>query len=140
MVRETVRGKKGLFAQIVAASALLQVLGLLLPAAFGVIIDRVLPRGDGGLLAFLGVMLAVGVLTHLAVGQLRTLLLAMLRTRIDGEMTEGIVAHLLALPYRFFALRGAGDLVTRTSSIAQVRALLSGQIVAAMLDGPMAVG
>ncbi|MGV9305560.1 peptidase domain-containing ABC transporter [Nonomuraea sp. NPDC004354] len=140
VVRAAVRDKKALFAQIIAASALLQVMGLLLPAASGVITDRVLPGGDEGLLAFLGIMLAVGVLTHLAVGQLRTLLLAMLRTRVDGEMTEGIVAHLMALPYRFFALRGAGDLVTRTASLAQVRALLSGQIVAAMLDGPMAAG
>jgi ATP-binding cassette, subfamily B, bacterial len=46
----------------------------------------------------------------------------------------------VALPYRYFTQRGTGDLLTRASSVSTLRDLLTGQIVTAVLDGPLALG
>jgi ABC-type bacteriocin/lantibiotic exporter with double-glycine peptidase domain len=130
--------RKGLLAQILAASALLQVLGLGLAAAFQVIVDRVLP-GGGHLLMLAGAAVLAAAATQFAVAYLRSVLLVTLRARADGEVTRNLVAHLVALPYRYFATRGKGDLLNRSNSVASLRETLTGQILSTLLDGPLAL-
>ncbi|MEU6408119.1 peptidase domain-containing ABC transporter [Microbispora sp. NPDC046933] len=131
--------RKGLFAQVLAASALLQVLGLGLATAFQVVVDRILPRGDEGLLALAGAAVLAAVVTQFAVSYLRSLLLVALRARTDGEVTRNLVSHLVALPYRYFTTRGKGDLLNRSNSVAFLRQMLTGQILSTLLDGPLAL-
>ncbi|MEV5407690.1 peptidase domain-containing ABC transporter [Thermopolyspora sp. NPDC052614] len=131
--------RKGLLAQIIAASALLQVLGLGLAAGFQVIVDRVLPGGGEHLLALAGAAVLAATATQFAVAYLRSVLLVALRARTDGEVTRDLVAHLVALPYRYFATRGKGDLLNRSNSVASLREMLTGQILSTLLDGPLAV-
>ncbi|WP_433247732.1 peptidase domain-containing ABC transporter [Streptosporangium sp. CA-135522] len=146
-VRTLVLRRRGLLAQVVAASLILQLLGLALPVFSEALVDRVLPAGTGGtsagaagLPAVLGAGLLLAALTQFAVGYLRSVLLLAVRAGADAELTRGVVSHLIALPYRYFALRGTGDLVTRASSVGVLRDMLTGQILSALLDGPLAVG
>ncbi|WP_214413343.1 peptidase domain-containing ABC transporter [Sphaerisporangium fuscum] len=132
--------RRGLLAQVVLASLLLQVLGLALPLFSQVLVDQVLPMGAGTLLAVLGGGILLATLTQFVVGALRSMLLVAVRAGADAELTRGVVSHLITLPYRYFALRGTGDLVTRASSVAVLREMLTGQILSALLDGPLAVG
>ncbi|KAA9378332.1 peptidase domain-containing ABC transporter [Microbispora cellulosiformans] len=138
-LRALVLRRKGLLTQVLAASVLLQVLGLGLATAFQVVVDRILPRGDSGLLALLGVAVLVAVVTQFAVGYLRSVLLVALRSRTDGEVTRNLVSHLVALPYRYFAVRGKADLVNRSNSVMALRETLTGQILSSLLDGPLAL-
>src|SRR6185312_8844817 len=69
-----------------------------------------------------------------------SLLLLALRARADHDVTGTVVRHLFSLPYRYFADRGSGDLVLRTQSVAALRELLSGQVLAALLDAPLMLG
>ncbi|MFD0891613.1 ABC transporter transmembrane domain-containing protein, partial [Streptosporangium algeriense] len=87
-----------------------------------------------------GVGLALAAVTQLAVGCLRSVLLVAIRASADAELTGGVVSHLIALPYRYFALRGKGDLMTRAGSVAVLREMLTGQVLSALLDGPLALG
>ncbi|MEU8325579.1 ATP-binding cassette domain-containing protein [Nonomuraea sp. NPDC048881] len=50
-----------------------------------------------------------------------------------------MVGQLFALPYGYFTLRGTSDLVMSTQSAASLRAMPSGQVLSALLDGPPAV-
>ncbi len=138
-LRALVFRRKGLLAQVVAASVLLQVLGLGLATAFQIVVDRILPRGGSGLLSLLGVAVLVAVVTQFAVSYLRSVLLVALRSRTDGEVTRNLVSHLVALPYRYFAVRGKGDLVNRSNSVIALRETLTGQILSSLLDGPLAL-
>ncbi|NRQ34625.1 peptidase domain-containing ABC transporter [Nonomuraea sp. NN258] len=131
--------RKGLLAQVLAASLLLQVLGLGLAAAFQVVVDRVLPRADERLLLLAGAAVLAAAVTQFAVAYLRSVLLVALRARTDGEVTRNLVSHLVALPYRYFATRGKGDLLTRSNSVAAVRQTLTGQVLSTLLDGPLAL-
>ncbi|GIH72749.1 peptidase domain-containing ABC transporter [Sphaerimonospora thailandensis] len=139
-LRTLLMRRRGLLAQVVATSVILQLLGLALPVFSEILVDRVLPMGAGGLLAVLGAGLLLATLTQFVVGYLRNALLVAIRAGADAELTRGVVEHLIALPYRYFTRRGAGDLVTRAGSVTVLRDMLTGQILSALLDGPLAVG
>ncbi|MDF5752813.1 peptidase domain-containing ABC transporter [Spongiactinospora sp. TRM90649] len=134
------RRRKGLLAQIVAASLLLQLLGLALPMFSQLLLDTIIPARSVDVLTLLGGSVLLAGAAQFVIGYLRSALLVAVRARADQQLTEGVVSHLVALPYRYFTRRGNGDLVTRAASVSTLSALLTGQIVAALLDGPLAVG
>ncbi|MEV0237652.1 peptidase domain-containing ABC transporter [Nonomuraea sp. NPDC050786] len=139
-LKDLVMRRRGLIAQVVLASLLLQLLGLVLPLFSQVLVDRVLPMGAESLLGLLGAGVVLATVTQFVLGALRSVLLVAVRAGADAELTRGVVSHLIALPYRYFATRGTGDLVTRAGSVAVLREMLTGQILSALLDGPLAIG
>ncbi|MFI7463934.1 peptidase domain-containing ABC transporter [Nonomuraea sp. NPDC049646] len=139
-VRTLFRRRRGLLAQLIAASLLLQVLGLALPMFSQLLLDSIVPRRAVDVLPLLGVCVLLAGAAQLVIGYLRAALLVAVRARADQELTESLVGHLVALPYRYFQQRGKGDLVTRAGSVSTLGDILTGQVVAALLDGPLAVG
>ncbi|MER7134225.1 peptidase domain-containing ABC transporter [Streptosporangium saharense] len=139
-VRTLLRRRRGLLAQVVAASLLLQLLGLALPLASEFLVDTVIPARALDLLPLLGVAVLLAGAAQFVIGYLRAALLVAVRARADRELTESVVAHLVALPYRYFTQRGTGDLLARATGVSTLREILTGQIVTALLDGPLAVG
>ncbi|NUW34446.1 peptidase domain-containing ABC transporter [Nonomuraea sp. SMC257] len=139
-VRTLFRRRRGLLAQVIAASLLLQLLGLGLPLLSELLIDTVIPSRAAGVLSLLGGAALLAGAAQFVIGYLRSAMLVAVRARADQELTEGVVGHLVALPYRYFTRRGKGDLMTRAASVSALGDILTGQIVAALLDGPLAVG
>ncbi|WP_248958122.1 peptidase domain-containing ABC transporter [Sphaerisporangium perillae] len=131
------RRSRGLVISVVLASLLLQALGLVLPLGSGLIVDRVLPSGTTDLLPLLGAGVAVAVAAQLVLGLLRVRMLSALQVRADRDLTTETMRHLFSLPYRFFAQRGTGDLVTRAEGVTAIRELATGQVLPALLDGPL---
>ncbi|PTL79848.1 peptidase domain-containing ABC transporter [Vitiosangium sp. GDMCC 1.1324] len=125
--------------RIVVLSAVLQLFALAVPVLTGMVVDRVVPRGDYQLLAVLSLSLATLVIFHLVSSLLRGHLLLELRTRIDTSMTLGFLDHLVDLTLAFFQLRPAGDLMMRMSTQALVRELLSSTAISTLLDGTLVV-
>jgi ABC-type bacteriocin/lantibiotic exporter with double-glycine peptidase domain len=123
--------------RIVALSAVLQLFALSVPVLTGMVVDRVVPRGDYHLLLVLSVALGTLVFFQLLASLIRGHLLLELRTRIDYGMALGFLDHLVELAYSFFQLRPAGDLMTRMSSQATVREILSSTTISTLLDGTM---
>ncbi|MEU7898594.1 peptidase domain-containing ABC transporter [Nonomuraea sp. NPDC049152] len=139
-VRTLFRRRRGLLAQVIAASLLLQLLGLALPLFSELLIDTIVPSRAAEVLSLLGGAVLLAGAAQFVIGYLRAALLVAVRARADQELTEGVVGHLVALPYRYFTQRGKGDLVTRAASVSALGDILTGQVVAALLDGPLAVG
>ncbi len=121
--------------RLLVTSLLLQLLALALPVSTGLLVDRVLPRGDVHLLALLAVGLA-GVLTFdFLASFIRAHLMLHLRTRLDTRMTLGFLDHLVALPYGFFQQRSTGDLMMRLNSNTTIREMLTASAMSGLLDG-----
>ncbi|WP_066367718.1 peptidase domain-containing ABC transporter [Herbidospora mongoliensis] len=139
-LRTLLQRRRGLLAQVIAASLLLQLLGLALPFFSEILLDTVLPHRAVDLLPLLGIAVLIAGAAQFVLGYLRAALMVTVRASADQELSEGVVRHLVALPYTYFTQRGTGDLVTRASSVTMLRELLTGQIVTAILDGPLAVG
>ena len=132
-----VLGQSGLLTRIVVLSVLLQVLALAVPVLTGVLVDRVIPRGDQHLL----LVLTVGVVSLLAfrlvASLVRSFLLLYLRTRLDARLALEFLEHLVGLPYLFFQQRSAGDLAMRLNSNSTIRELLTSSALSTVLDGSM---
>lgn len=128
-------GRTGLLPRIVVISLLVQVFGLAVPMLTGELIDRVLPRGDLYLLTVILVGLSILIVFNLLATMIRGHLLLHMRTVLDTKMTLGFLDHLVSLPYSYFQLRGAGDLMMRMNSNATVREVLTSTTLSAILDG-----
>jgi ATP-binding cassette, subfamily B, bacterial len=135
-----VPGFKPLVAQMVGASATLLTLGLGLALVTATLIDRVLPANDNIALNIVGLGVALLVTTQLITSYLRGVLVAYLQHHVDARIVPDFVEHLLSLPFAFFAHRSSGDLMLRIGSHAMVRELLTGEIIAAPLDGLLVLG
>ncbi len=132
-------GTKGFMAQILASSALLQILGLVFPLFTMILVDMILPSQGFSLLFTLGIGMVILVLAQVALGFLRGSLALYLEARLDAEVMLGFFEHVLMLPFRFFQERTSGDLLMRLGSIAVIREELTSETVSAVLDGAMAV-
>jgi ABC-type bacteriocin/lantibiotic exporter with double-glycine peptidase domain len=139
-VRSIVLDHRGLWGQVIVTSLALQLLGLAMPAVTEIIVDRVVGARDTALLTAIGIGLAMAVAYQFVIGCLRSHLVLSLRVRADRELTDAVVAHLLALPYRFFAQRGTVDIVTRVASVSAVREIIARNLLPVLLDGPLTVG
>jgi ATP-binding cassette, subfamily B, bacterial len=69
---------------------------------------------------------------------LRSHLLLQLRTHLDVRLTTAFVEHLVNLPYAFFLMRSAGDLMMRLQSHTIVRESLTTGTISALIDGSLA--
>ncbi len=130
-------GARGLVTQILIASGLLQLSGLVFPLFTMVLVDTILPAQDVGMLTVLGIGMLVLVLSQTVLGFLRSSLGLFLEARLDVEVMLGFFEHTLLLPFRFFQERTSGDLLMRLGSIAIIRDVLTGQLVSAVLDGSL---
>ena len=111
--------------RIVVTSAMVQLFALAVPLLIGVLVDRVIPRGDLQLLAVLAAGLAASWASTSSRRCCARYLLLDLRTQLDARMTLDFLDHLVDLPYAFFQQRSAGDLIMRMGSNATVREILT---------------
>lgn len=125
--------------QVLAATLVLQLLGLAVPLVTKLVVDRVLPAGAEGVLGLLALAVGVWLGAQAVTAFLRTALLLFLQARLDSRMMVGFLDHLLSLPYPFFQSRGVGDLALRLASNSIIRELLTGQAVSVVLDAGFAV-
>lgn len=125
------------FALVCLHSIFLRLLALALVFCTGVVVDQVIPRRDHDLLSTLGLGFMLMSIFNFLSSSIRAHLVLDLRTKVDHRITSRFVEHLVALPYSFFHLRPAGDLMVRLNSHAWVREILTGAATAALLDGPL---
>ncbi len=129
--------QRGVLARIVVTSLFLQILILAVPVTTGLVIDRIVPREDRRLLLVVAVGAAAVVAFKVLASVVRSYLLVHLRTRLDAGLAIEFLEHLVALPYRFFQQRTAGDLAMRLTSNATIREFLTSAALSGVLDGLM---
>jgi ATP-binding cassette, subfamily B, bacterial len=129
------KGERSAFRQVVVMSILLRVFALAVPLLTGILVDKVVPRGDHHLLVVAGCGVIMLIAFDALASVVRAHLLLHLRTRIDTRMTVGFLDHLVALPFSFFQTRSTGDLLLRVGSNATVREILTANTLSGLLDG-----
>ncbi|HYI03176.1 peptidase domain-containing ABC transporter [Hyalangium sp.] len=127
--------ERPLLGRVAVMSLLIQVFALALPSLTGAVVDRVVPNGDESLLGILAGGMAALVVFQFLSALVRSHLLLHLRTHLDARLTLGFLDHLVHLPFSFFQVRAAGDLMNRLNSNATVRELLTSGALSALLDG-----
>jgi ABC-type bacteriocin/lantibiotic exporter with double-glycine peptidase domain len=133
-------GDARVLSPIIFASLLVQVFALGLPLLTGLLVERVIPRGDRFMLACLAAGLSIVVVFNLVTSLVRAQLLVYLRTHVDTRLMHRFVEHLLSLPYAFFQERPTGDLVMRLNSHTNIREVVTSGVLSGVLDGTMVIG
>ena len=123
------------FIQILGASLMLQMIGLLFPVASQILIDRVLVPKQESWLWGLALGLSLAVLGRALLTLLRSWVVQTMQTTMDLTLMKQFMEHLLRLPLSFFHQRRPGDLMQRIQSNTTVRNLFSSRSVSALFDG-----
>jgi ATP-binding cassette subfamily B protein RaxB len=103
-----------------------------------VAVDEAVLKGDDGLLGALALGFGLLLLIGVAAEWLRAHVLLFLGGALNFQMGASLFHHLVRLPLDWFEKRHIGDLVSRFRSTEPIENLVSGGVVAVMVDGAMA--
>jgi HlyB family type I secretion system ABC transporter len=107
-------------------------LQLVLPILTQVVVDRVLPRHDLGLLWIVMGGLAAVLVAVTAATLVQRYMLARVAVRVDTDTLDFLTAKLLDLPMRYFSTRRTGDIERRLAGLREVRQFVIGSGVQAL--------
>lgn len=124
----------GAVLQILFASLVLLLFGLVMPSTTAIVINSIVPLSLLDMLPVFGLGMLLIVLTHLMLNYVRSVILIKLEARIDAHLMISFFDHLLSLPLRYFQLRSSGDIISRLGSNALLRDMLNTQLISSILD------
>lgn len=127
------------FAQVMALSVILQLAALASPFFLQVGIDTVFPSFDRDLLWVLALGFGGLALVNMITTWLRSLVLIGLSSALSYQVVVNLFRHLLRLPLPWFEKRHVGDIISRFGSTQPISDLLSQGLIAAVIDGSMAL-
>ena len=120
--------------EVLVASFFLQLLGLVSPLFFQVVIDKVLVHHSLSTLDVLMVGLVIVALFEVVLGALRTFVFSQTTNKIDVELGARLFDHLMALPLAYFANRRVGDSVARVRELENIRNFITGSALTITVD------
>ena len=123
-----------LLGEVFVASFVLQLVALVTPLFFQVVMDKVLVHRSFTTLDVIAVGLLVVVTFEVLFSALRSYVFAHTSSRIDVELGARLFRHLLNLPLSYFRARQVGDSVARVRELENIRSFLTGSGVTALLD------
>jgi len=131
---EAARPYRHLFAEVLVASAVVQLLALLLPLFFQVVVDKVLVHRVESTLQVLVVGLLLVSVFEVVLSGLRSGLLNHTTSRMDVVLGARLYHHLLSLPLAFFESRRVGDVVARVRELDSLRQFVTGTALVLVID------
>ncbi|WP_193166104.1 peptidase domain-containing ABC transporter [Microbulbifer hainanensis] len=132
-------GLKRSLSQVLLLSLLLQLFAVVTPFYVQTVVDDVILRGDDNLLLVLAIGFGLLLLIQTGTNALREWVILHISSRLNMQMAANLFRHLIRLPMSYFSTRHMGDVVSRFGSLQKVRELLTTGLVAAVVDGIMAL-
>lgn len=125
---------KKMLGEILLASFFIQLLALVTPLFFQVVVDKVLAHQSLTTLDVLAIGMLGVCLFDVLLGGLRNYQLAHTSQRIDVTLSSLLYRHLLTLPLAYFRQRQVGVTVARVHELKTVREFLTGNALTLCLD------
>ncbi|WP_223261947.1 ABC transporter transmembrane domain-containing protein [Cardinium endosymbiont of Dermatophagoides farinae] len=125
---------RAILAEVLSFSLVLQLLALILPLFFQIIMDKVIVYKTHHTLDVLIFGLVVTSTFEVVLKGLREYQYAHTTRRIDMLLGMKLVKHLLGLPLLYFKNRPVGSLVTRVCQLDSIRSFLSGALFSLVVD------
>ena len=123
-----------LLLEVLGVSLLLQLFGLVSPLMFQVVMDKVLVNRTYSTLNVVCMTLLIASVFEVLLTGLRNHVFAHTTNRIDVELGARLFRHLVALPLGYFGARRVGDTVARVRELENIRNILTGQALTALID------
>jgi ATP-binding cassette subfamily B protein RaxB len=125
--------------QVVLLSLVLQLAVLATPFFLQISIDTVFPAFDSDLLLMLALGFGGLTVINFMASWLRSLILVTLSSSLSYQVIVNLFRHLVRLPLDYFEKRHVGDVISRFGSTQPISQLVSQGMIAAFIDGLMAI-
>jgi subfamily B ATP-binding cassette protein HlyB/CyaB len=123
-----------LLGEVLIASFFIQLLALITPLFFQVVIDKVLVHKGLTTLDVLAIGLLVVSIFEVVLTGLRTYVFSHTTNRIDVELGTRLFRHMLRLPLSYFQSRRVGSLVARVKELDSIRNFITGTSLTLVID------
>jgi subfamily B ATP-binding cassette protein HlyB/CyaB len=123
-----------LLSEVLLISLALQLIGLVTPMFFQVVMDKVLVNHALKTLNVIAIGLICATLFEAVLTGIRTWVFAHTSSKIDVELGARLFRHLLGLPLAYFQARRVGDSVARIRELENIRSFLTGNAMTVVLD------
>ena len=120
--------------EVLLASVLMQLFGLVTPIFTQLLLDRVLVQRSIPTLNAIGFGMIVFGLFSIAMNGVRQYLLAHTANRVSVSLLVGFIKHTFRLPLSYFESRYVGDIVSRIQENQKIQRFLTGQTLSIILD------
>lgn len=121
--------------QVFALSLLIQLLSLSSPLYLQLVIDQGLVKGDMELVLLLAVLFFMVIVAKSLAGYFRGIVLLQFSNQLGFQIIGTTFSHLLSLPLSYFEKREMGDIVSRFSSLENIKQLVTQDMVTVIVDG-----
>lgn len=125
--------------QLILLSMVLQFVALAAPFFLQISIDTVFPSFDRDLLLILAVGFGGLAIINFLAAWLRSLILVTFSNSLSYQVIVNLFRHMVRLPLDWFEKRHVGDVVSRFGSTQPISQILSQGMIAALIDGGMAI-
>ena len=127
---------KRIWRDVLIASLIIQLLGLVTPLFTQVIIDKVVVHRTQSTLIVIGIALAVFMVFSALLSWVRQYLILHTGNRVDAVLGHAVFEHLFKLPPRYFEQRSTGVIAARLHGVETIREFIASAAVTLILDFP----
>jgi ATP-binding cassette subfamily B protein RaxB len=120
-------------------SLLLQFFAIMAPFYMQTVIDEVIVKSDIYLLNVLALAFLLLLCIDTVTLMLRERVMLYFSNQFSIHMATRVFTHLLSLPIDYFQKRHLGDIVSRFSSLQNIRHIVTSGIISGLIDGLMAL-
>jgi ATP-binding cassette, subfamily B, bacterial HlyB/CyaB len=123
-----------LLRDVLIASFFIQILALVSPLFFQIVIDKVLVHNGLTTLEVLAIGFLVVSVFDVVMAGMRTYLFSHTTSRVDAELGSRLFHHLTHLPISYFQARRVGDSVARVRELETIRDFLTSSALTVVID------
>ncbi|CZE49324.1 peptidase domain-containing ABC transporter [Campylobacter geochelonis] len=120
--------------QILLASFIIQLFGLVTPLFTQVVLDKVLVHHSISTLNVIAFAFLAVILFEMLLSLSRNYIFAHTTTKIDARLGDELFSHLVLLPMIYFENRKVGNIVARVRELDSIREFIANKSVTVLLD------
>lgn len=125
---------KKIVGEILLASFIIQLFGLVTPLFTQVVLDKVLVHHSLSTLNVIAVAFCAVIIFDLLLNLVRNYIFIHTTSKIDARLGARIFKHLISLPLVYFENRKVGNIIARVRELDQIREFIANKSVTVLLD------
>jgi ATP-binding cassette subfamily B protein len=131
---QLIQPHKLIIGEILIASIVLQIFGLISPIFTQLILDRAVIHKSASSLTTFSIGLLIFGAFQIGMTALRQYLMSITANRIDAALVIGFIRHTFSLPLNYFDARHVGDIISRIQENNKIQSFITGQSLGVLLD------
>jgi ATP-binding cassette, subfamily B, bacterial HlyB/CyaB len=125
---------KKIIGEVLLASFILQLFGLVTPLFTQVILDKVLVHRSMTTLDVLAIAFVAVAIFDFIINLIRNYIFVHTTSKIDAKLGAKLFHHLLALPIAYFEKRKVGNIIARVRELDTIREFIANKSISVILD------